>query len=171
MRDEPIDIAPYSPRWPEDFAREQSVVAQALAPWLIGVPEHIGSTAVPGLAAKAVIDVMAPVASLEDSVGAIAAAAGIGYQHFPYKPDQMHWFCKPSPAHRTHHLHLVPLGSRLWAERLAFRDALRASADLRRAYGSLKLRLAAEHRHDRKAYTDGKSAFVAQVVNQVLGTA
>ncbi|MFT4190248.1 MAG: GrpB family protein, partial [Comamonas sp.] len=83
------------------------MVAQCLAAWLIGPPEHIGSTAVPGLAAKPVIDIMAPVRSLAHSEAAIAAAAQIGYVHFPYKPERMHWFCKPSPDFRTHHLHLV----------------------------------------------------------------
>jgi GrpB-like predicted nucleotidyltransferase (UPF0157 family) len=169
MPDAPIEIVEYSPQWPLEFAREQQLVSQALAPWLVGLPQHIGSTAVPGLAAKPIIDIMAPVASLEASAGRVAAAERIGYVFFPYKPEVMHWFCKPSPAHRTHHLHLVPMGSRLWKERLAFRDALRAHAELRSEYQALKQRLAAEHRGDREAYTEGKSAFVARVVNALLG--
>lgn len=169
MPDAPIEIVEYSPQWPLEFAREQQLVAQALAPWLVGLPRHIGSTAVPGLAAKPIIDIMAPVASLEASAAAIAAATRIGYVFFPYEPEVMHWFCKPSAADRTHHLHLVPTGSRLWRERLAFRDALRARAELRSEYQALKLRLAAQHRGDREAYTEGKSAFVARVTNEALG--
>lgn len=169
MPDAPIEIVEYSPQWPLEFAREQQLVAQALAPWLVGLPQHIGSTAVPGLAAKPVIDIMAPVASLEASAAGIAAAELIGYVFFPYKPEVMHWFCKPSPVHRTHHLHLVPVDGRLWHERLAFRDALRARAELRSEYQALKLRLAAQHLGDREAYTEGKSAFVARVANEVLG--
>ena len=79
----------------------------------------------PGLPAKPVIDLMAPVASLEAARPAIGAAAAAGYCHFPYKAETMHWFCKPSPSHRTHHLHLVPFQSPAWVQRLAFRDALR----------------------------------------------
>lgn len=164
-----LEIAKYSPQWPLEFAREQQIVSQALAPWLVGLPQHIGSTAVPGLAAKPIIDIMATVASLEASAAAIAAAERIGYAYFPYKQDVRHWFCKPTPAHRTHHLHLVPMSSRLWQARLAFRDALRASAELRHEYQMLKLRLAVEHRDDREAYTNGESAFVVRVVNKALG--
>jgi GrpB-like predicted nucleotidyltransferase (UPF0157 family) len=112
---------------------------------------------------------MAPVASLEASAAAIASAGRIGYLFYPYKPEVMHWFCKPSPAHRTHHLHLVPMDSRLWRERLVFRDALRGQAELRAEYQALKLRLAAQHRSDREAYTEGKSAFVSRVVSEAPG--
>lgn len=168
MAEASIEIVEYNPEWPVQFAREQRLVAEALSQWLVGTPEHIGSTAVPGLAAKPVIDIMAPVRSLAASVPSIAAAERIGYVYFPYKPDQMHWFCKPSPAHRTHHLHLVPLDSGLWHERLAFRDALRASAGLRAEYQTLKLLLAAAHTHDREAYTEAKSPFIARVTNAAL---
>ncbi len=169
MADAFVEVVEYNPLWPELFTREQELIARALAPWLVGPPEHIGSTAVPGLAAKPVIDIMAPVHSLADSKAAIAAAGQIGFVYFPYKPDSMHWFCKPSPDHRTHHLHLVPAGSRLWRERLAFRDALRADAALRAEYQSLKLRLAAEFRYDRETYTDAKTPFVSRVVQAILG--
>jgi GrpB-like predicted nucleotidyltransferase (UPF0157 family) len=169
MTDAPIEIVEYQRHWPAEFAREQQVIAQALAHWLVGSPEHIGSTAVSGLAAKPVIDIMAPVISLEESVGCIEAATHIGYVHFPYKPDQMHWFCKPSPEHRTHHLHLVPIDGRLWLERLAFRNALRSSEALRAEYQELKYQLAAQHRGDREAYTEAKSPFVQRVVHSALG--
>jgi GrpB-like predicted nucleotidyltransferase (UPF0157 family) len=169
MPDAPVEIVDYDPAWVGQFCVERQRLSFALSDWLIGVPEHVGSTAVPGLSAKPVIDIMAPVDSLEASVAAVAAASRIGYVHFPYKPELMHWFCKPSPERRTHHLHLVPLDSRLWRERLAFRDALRASADLRDEYGALKLQLASKHRHDREAYTDAKAPFVSRVLATVLG--
>jgi GrpB-like predicted nucleotidyltransferase (UPF0157 family) len=168
MTEAPIEVVKYNPQWPELFAHEQKLIAEALAQWLVGVPEHIGSTAVPGLAAKPVIDIMAPVAALASSKAAIAAAERIGYVYFPYKAQFMHWFCKPSPEHRTHHLHLVPAGSRLWRERLAFRDALRKDAALRAEYQALKFSLAAEHRHDRETYTDAKSPFISRVVQGAI---
>ena len=169
MSDAPIDIAQHDPGWREQFLRERQLVHGALSHWLVGLPEHIGSTAVPGLMAKPIIDIMAPVLSLEAAAPAIESAKTIGYAFFPYMPDVMHWFCKPSPEIRTHHLHLVPVGSRLWNERLAFRDALRASAELRAQYAALKAALAVQHRQDREAYTQGKNSFIVTVLREVLG--
>ena len=166
MAEAPIEVAPYDARWPAAFEQERALLAEALGPWLAGPPEHIGSTAVPGLAAKPVIDIMAPVHTLAASRPAIEAARELGYVHYPYKPDVIHWFCKPSAAHRTHHLHLVPLGSPLWRERLAFRDALRADPELRASYQALKLDLAQRHRLVREAYTDAKTPFIEQVLRQ-----
>ena len=140
------------------------MLQRALAPWLVAEIEHIGSTAVPGLCAKPVIDIMAPVQDLSGSRAAVAAAQSAGYCHFPYKPDAMHWFCKPSPAVRTHHLHLVPWRSALWIERVAFRDMLRTHPALAKEYEALKTALASLYFHDREAYTEGKSAFVASVL-------
>jgi GrpB-like predicted nucleotidyltransferase (UPF0157 family) len=169
MADAPIEIVEYDPQWPARFGHEQALLCQSLARWLVGAPEHIGSTAVPGLAAKPVIDIMAPVHSLKSSFAAIPVAERAGYVYFPYRPGFMHWFCKPSAEYRTHHLHLVPFGGRLWRERLAFRDALRADEALRREYQALKLGLAAEFPRDREAYTEAKSPFIARVVRAALG--
>lgn len=82
-----IEIAPYSAAWSAMFAAESALLAAALAPWLAGTIEHIGSTAVPGLAAKPVIDIMAPVEGLAESQAAIPAAESLGYVYFPYKPE------------------------------------------------------------------------------------
>lgn len=110
---------------------------------------------------------MAAVESLDASRPAISSAEAVGYIYWPYKADVMHWFCKPSDAHRTHHLHLVPHNSNLWKARLAFRDALCADARLAQAYARLKHDLAREYRDDREAYTQSKSAFVHQVLTSV----
>jgi GrpB-like predicted nucleotidyltransferase (UPF0157 family) len=159
-----IEIIEYNASWPAQFSAERDILQTALAQWLVGDIEHIGSTAVPGLAAKPVIDIMAPVASLEASRGAIAAAESVGYCFYPYKPDDMHWFCKPSPELRTHHLHLVPLGSRTWVERLAFRDALRQNPALAHEYATLKRRLAQDFANDREAYTEAKAPFIQNAI-------
>jgi GrpB-like predicted nucleotidyltransferase (UPF0157 family) len=165
-RDAPIEVVAYDNSWPSQFDAEQSLLEAALAPWLAGRIEHIGSTAVPFLAAKPVIDIMAPVHTLEASCPAIDAAIEAGYLYYPYKADVEHWFCKPSPGHRTHHLHLVPLGSPLWRQRLAFRDALRHDSALASEYAELKLRLATQFRVDREAYTEAKSSFVNRVLSE-----
>jgi GrpB-like predicted nucleotidyltransferase (UPF0157 family) len=164
MPEAPVEVVEYAPHWVELFTHEREVLALELGPWLLGVPEHIGSTAVPGLAAKPIIDIMAPVASLGASLPAIEAAGRVGYVFYPYKPEVMHWFCEPSPSYRTHHLHLVPAGSQLWVDRLAFRDALRVSEVLRTEYQALKQSLAQLHREDREAYTSAKGPFIERVL-------
>jgi GrpB-like predicted nucleotidyltransferase (UPF0157 family) len=163
-----VQIVPYDPAWPSLFERERALLESRLGPWLAGPVEHVGSTAVPGLVAKPVIDIMAAVASLAASADVIAAAATAGYQYFPYRPDVMHWFCKPSPAHRTHHLHLVPFNSRLWIERVAFRDCLRRDASVAAEYAALKSELARRHEFDREAYTDAKGPFIRGIVERLL---
>src|SRR6187431_2080176 len=125
----PIEIAPYDPAWPGLFDEERRTIVGAIGPWLAGPVEHIGSTAIPGLDAKPVIDIMAGVASLDVSRAALPVLERHQYCYAPYRSEVMHWFCKPSPAERTHHLHLVPLGSQLWIEQLAFRDYLRTHPD------------------------------------------
>jgi GrpB-like predicted nucleotidyltransferase (UPF0157 family) len=160
----PIEVVAYDPLWPAMFEAERLLLHTLLAPWLAGPIEHVGSTAIPGMPAKPVIDIMAAVKSLEASCPAINALAGAGYVYFPYRPDIMHWFCRPSAAFRTHHLHLVPLGSKRWVECLAFRDAIRGDPTLATEYAALKTRLAQEFKLDREAYTDGKTPFVERVL-------
>jgi GrpB-like predicted nucleotidyltransferase (UPF0157 family) len=160
----PIEIVPYDGSWLARFADEREALVKLLRPWLYGPIEHVGSTAVPGLAAKPVIDIMAGVETLEASRAAIARLEGSGYCYFPYRTEAMHWFCKPSAALRTHHLHLVPVNSARWIECLMFRDALRADAELARAYAALKLDLAARFRDDRDAYTEAKAPFIRAVL-------
>jgi GrpB-like predicted nucleotidyltransferase (UPF0157 family) len=160
-----IELAPYNPSWPAMFEAERKVLHVTLARWLAGPAEHIGSTAVPHLIAKPIIDIMAPVRTLADSLAAIMAAAEAGYVYYPYNADSMHWFCKPSPSHRTHQLHLVPLGSSLWRERLVFRDVLRRSSLLASDYAALKRDLAARFPLDREAYTEAKTPFVLAVLS------
>ena len=137
MTEAPVVIVPYDPSWPGRFAAEREVLERALSAWVVGPIVHIGSTAVPGLAAKPVIDIMAGVRTLADSEPAIAAASELGYCYAPYRPDVEHWFCKPSPLVRTHHLHLVPFGSPLWLESLAFRDYLCTHSEVAAEYEAL----------------------------------
>ena len=160
----PVHVVAWDPRWPARFASERALLEPLLAPWLAGAVEHIGSTAVVGLPAKPVIDILAPVASLAASRAALPLLATLAYCYFPYRADVMHWLCKPSDARRTHHLHLVPADSALWRERLAFRDYLRAHPTVAEEYAALKTRLAAQHRFDRTAYTDAKEPFVRRVL-------
>jgi GrpB-like predicted nucleotidyltransferase (UPF0157 family) len=166
MLEEPILLKPYNPAWPDMFEQERAQLETVLAPWLAGPIEHIGSTAVPGLGAKSIIDIMAGVGGLASSASARPAVARLGYLYFPYRQDVMHWFCKPSPERRTHHLHLVPVGSNLWTDRLLFRDYLRNSPDAAAEYQALKTDLVVQYRLDREGYTDAKSDFVRSIIER-----
>jgi GrpB-like predicted nucleotidyltransferase (UPF0157 family) len=164
MIDARVQIVPYDPSWIDRFETEKAILEDVLAPWRNGPIEHVGSTAVRGLCAKPVIDIMVGVASLASSEPAKAPLRDAGYQYAEYKTDVMHWFCKPSFAMRTHHLHLVPYGSPLWCERLTFRDRLRLDSKLADEYAALKQALARKFEFDREAYTDAKSPFIARVL-------
>jgi len=160
---EAVRLRVYDPDWPARFQLEAAILTEFLGPWITGGVHHVGSTAVPALAAKPVIDIMVGVLDLGSSRPCIDLLAELNYRYAPYREDEMHWFCKPGPARRTHHLHLVPTGSKRFTDVLAFRDYLRAHRHAARQYEQLKRQLAARYVHDRQAYTDGKSAMVATV--------
>jgi GrpB-like predicted nucleotidyltransferase (UPF0157 family) len=126
----------------------------------------VGSTAVPGLAAKPTVDILIGVESLEAARACFEPLAALGYVHAPYLPEEMHWFCKPGPSSREFHLHLVPTGSPRFRDELAFRDRLRADPGLAAEYAQLKRRLAARFETDRDAYTEAKGDFVRRALRQ-----
>jgi GrpB-like predicted nucleotidyltransferase (UPF0157 family) len=161
LTDEPIRIVPYDPTWPERFEQERAALRNAIGEWVVdGAVHHVGSTAVPGLAAKPVIDVLVGVRSLEESRACFGRLGAIGYVYFPYRSEEMHWFCKPNPKRRTHHLHLTPVDGERFRDELAFRDYLRAHKDVAEEYGALKRRLAEEFTNDREAYTEAKTELI-----------
>jgi GrpB-like predicted nucleotidyltransferase (UPF0157 family) len=157
---EPIRIAPYDPGWPARFEQERSALREAIGPWVVGGIHHVESTAVPGLDAKPIIDILVGVEGLAESRPCFGPVERLGYLYAPYRADEMHWFCKPDPARRTHHLHLVPTRSARFREELRFRDLLRVDPRLAREYSALKHELAARFGHDREAYTEAKSDFI-----------
>jgi GrpB-like predicted nucleotidyltransferase (UPF0157 family) len=154
-----IDIVPYEPAWPARFGAEVERLRR-LVPALAF--HHVGSTAVPGLAAKPVIDLMALACDLDQFVEPIIEA---GYQYpqaFNAVLRGRRWFCRPSANVRTHHLHLV--ADRAELERhLRFRDVLRQRPHVADEYAALKRNLAERYRDDREAYTTAKSAFIERV--------
>jgi GrpB-like predicted nucleotidyltransferase (UPF0157 family) len=160
-----VAVVPYDPEWPRRFEAERAVLEAALDPWLEGGIHHVGSTAVPGLAAKPVIDMIGGVRDLEEARAALPPLAELGYRQREHRPEA-HAFSKPAGAEwwqATHGLHLTEPGSDLWRERLAFREALRADAELAAEYQEWKLR------HARGAgapvaYDADKRPFVARVL-------
>lgn len=161
-----IEIKDYDPAWLNRFAEQRDRLADLLAPWLAAPIEHIGSTSVPGLRAKPIVDVLAPVNSLAERDAMVDALSADGWLYWPGDPNgaERLWFLRPKPEERTHHLQVIEHGSSKARALLTFRDALRANPALAREYEDLKIRLAQEHPDDRDAYTDGKADFVARVV-------
>lgn len=164
----PITLTAYDPHWAVLFEQERVRLEAALARWLVGPVEHIGSTSVPGLAAKPIIDMMAPVRGLSQAAAAIQVVTALGYRHGVHRPDEAHYFFKPDTDNwweRTHQLHLTEPISVLWRRRVAFRNALRSRADYRSRYEQLKRDLAHAYGADLMAYARSKDDFV----NEVLG--
>ncbi len=159
-----IEITSYDPAWPTMFEGERRRLHSLLPASLLMRVEHIGSTAVPGLAAKPVIDLMVLVSSLETARAvAVAPLEAGGYAWWADNPDPERLFfvrgLPPSAPHRTHHLHLTesPI---ILRRHLAFRDALRANALEREHYAALKRALAGLHGNNREAYTRAKAAHI-----------
>jgi GrpB-like predicted nucleotidyltransferase (UPF0157 family) len=158
--DEPVWIAPYDPAWPVRFEEERSLLQHAIGDFVTSGIHHVGSTAVPGLDAKSVIDILAGVADLRAARPCIDILTPLNYMYAPYRPEEMLWFCKPHPSRRTHHLHIVPAQSARFRDELLFRDYLRTHPVAAADYARLKRRLAAQFRSDREAYTEAKTRFV-----------
>ncbi len=162
---EEVVLQAYNPAWPEQFAAERDrllALSPQLPARLIDI-QHIGSTAVPGLAAKPVIDMLAGVESMAAAEALAAPLCAIGYTtsaEFNAALTDRKWFMRWANGRRTHHLHVVVHGGEVWTQRLRFRDALRSDAALAARYAALKTELAARHPSDREAYTDAKAAFV-----------
>jgi GrpB-like predicted nucleotidyltransferase (UPF0157 family) len=165
--EEQVKIVSYDSSWPIKFEKEKELLQKTIGKWIVGGIHHVGSTSIPGIAAKPIIDIMVGVESLEIGKTLIPLLEKIQYYYYPYKPEQMVWFCKPSLYKRTHHLHLIEYGSKLWIDRLAFRDYLREYSDSRDEYERLKIQLAEKFKDDREAYTDAKEGFVNSILEKV----
>lgn len=173
---EKAEVLPHDPRLGDHALTERGRLARLLAPWLVDGVEHVGSTAVPGLAAKPVIDLMASVTD-PDVVVAQAGErlAADGWCYVPPDLDRggawRRFFVKPdaSGQRRAAHLHLIRAGHPRWAEQITFRDALRLDDRLARSYEDLKQWLAARHTGDREAYTGAKTEFIADALRRAAG--
>jgi GrpB-like predicted nucleotidyltransferase (UPF0157 family) len=164
MTDEPIRIDPYDPQWPSRFEKEREQLSAAIGQWATGGIYHVGSTAVPGLNAKPIIDILVGIESLDAARECFELIGELGYQYAPYRTNEMHWFCKPNPSRRTHHLHLIPTDSQRFSDELDFRDYLRAHPETANDYAALKHELAGRFANDREAYTDAKADFIQGVL-------
>jgi len=169
---ESLEIAPYDPAWPAAFSAERDRLAALLGDLAIRIDHH-GSTAVPGLAAKPVIDIQISVADLGRLEEYAARLAPLGYVHVPHPDDAFcPFFHRPAAWPHTHHVHLVRSGGAEERQTLAFRDYLREHPEVAHAYESLKRELAPRHSaatfDSRQAYADAKTQFVTRITQQAL---
>lgn len=161
-----VVLAEYDPGWPDLFEAEKERILDAIGPRVLAI-EHVGSTSVPGMPAKPVIDVMAgarDVAATADDC--TAPLQKIGYEHIP-KPALMdrRFFRRGAwLLECTYHLHMVEMGGITWRRYMVFRDVLRADPVVARSYQELKRQLAVEYRFDRAAYTTAKNWFIEGVI-------
>ena len=165
-----VIVTEYNPHWPEMFAAEAVHLRAALAESAVAV-EHVGSTAVPGLAAKPVIDILVGVRAFAGAAQAALVLAALGYECRGENgiPGRLFFRKGLVQYRRTHHLHMVEMGHEQWVSLLSFRDALRADPDRARQYADLKGELAARFAGSRKAYTEGKTAFIEAVLETPRG--
>ncbi|EWH03320.1 GrpB family protein [Halomonas sp. BC04] len=165
--DEPVQLVEYVPAWPARFDAEQGRLLKRFPAELLDV-QHIGSTAIPGMPAKPIIDVMAGVASMAVADALFAPLLEYGYVtsvEFNASLTDRRWFMRHANGRRTHHLHVVVHDGGLWRQRLVFRDALRADPALAEHYATLKRELASCHRQDREAYTRAKGDFIRALLD------
>ena len=159
-----VRLVSHDPRWAEGYRREAGRLRQALGAHALGIA-HIGSTAVPGLPAKPLLDIMVAIASLEERDEVIPLLERAGYEYRPHDtiPERL-FFIAGEPDARRVNLSLAAWNSAYWREHLAFRDILRARPDVAAAYAHLKANLAERYPNDRLAYTAAKGEFVAHVL-------
>jgi GrpB-like predicted nucleotidyltransferase (UPF0157 family) len=172
---EDVALAPYDPRWPELFREEKDHLLACLPNDLLGRIEHFGSTAVPGLTSKPIVDLLVEVTDLQAAkiqIAPLLEAQGYDYFWRPTYGDDgppfYAWFIKRDPGTgvRTHHIHMVERHFVEHWDRLLFRDYLIEHPEVAKEYESLKVHLASAFPKDRVAYTRGKTEFVVRVTER-----
>jgi len=161
---EAVTVVRYDPAWPDLYERERALIAHALGDLAVAI-EHVGSTAVPDLGAKPIIDMMIGLRDLADHERCLPPLRGAGYE---YKGELdipgRHYFRKPVRGPRTHQIHMVELGCDFWQRHILFRDYLRDHPQEAQGYYDLKLRLAERFGTDRLGYNEAKTAFIESVL-------
>ena len=166
-----VELVAYDPRWPATFRAEAELLVTTLCDPSFTI-EHIGSSAVPGLGGKPVVDLMLGGPSMAAIDARRPTLETLGYEYRARESAAIpsrRFFVKCVNDRRAFHLHAVQVGSAFWLEHLAFRDRLRSDPRTAAAYHGVKTDLAQRFRHDREAYTSGKAAFISKVLGSVDG--
>lgn len=164
-----VNVVAYQPAWAAAFESEKQRLQDALGGSISDI-EHVGSTSVPGLAAKPIIDMIAAVDDLSAYQQLIKPLTALGYEFMPERvfADRV-FFPKGPRENRTHHLSLVVKGSEGWTQPVLFRDYLRNNATAREQYQTLKTQLAAQYPDDRASYTKAKEQLIKQLLAEARG--
>jgi len=167
MRAKQVIVDEYSAAWPRLFKEEAERISASLNE-LQKTMEHIGSTAVPGLRAKPVIDIMIGVSSLEQADSCVPLIEGTGYLYRPEHEDSMpeRRYFERSGSEIDYHVHMVVFESKFWKEHIFFRDYLRENPEAAEQYADLKEELAEKFRDNREAYTNGKAEFIQGILRR-----
>ncbi len=159
-----VKLIPYSPKWKDSFEKEKRRLQKSLGDFVISI-EHIGSTAVPGVSAKPIIDIAVVVKSIKSPDKLIKLLETLGYE---YKQDNdvlgRLFFTKGPEKKRTHYIHVVELKGKEWKNLILFRDYLLSHKKAVHQYTELKNKLAKSYALDRKSYTSGKDEFIKTII-------
>ena len=163
-----VELKPYNPQWNAFYIQEEELISSAITDFLIEI-QHIGSTAIPDIVAKPIIDIAVAIDSLRNIEKIIAPLEGVGYIYRGEQgiPDR-HLFVKGGEDFRTHHLHVMDKTHYEWKKHIVFRDYLRNHPEEAKRYSELKMKLAKEFENDRESYTENKSTFIQNILEQVL---
>ena len=168
---EAVTVVRYDPTWPDLYERERVLIARALGDLAVAI-EHVGSTAVPELGAKPIIDITLGIHRLADGEKCIRPLEGLGYE---YRGDGeipgRHYFRKFTRGERTHHLNIVEHEGDFWARHILFRDYLREQPQEAQDYYDLKVRLAERFGTDRLGYTEAKTEFIESALARARAVA
>jgi GrpB-like predicted nucleotidyltransferase (UPF0157 family) len=167
----PVRVEEYNPEWSKLFENEKQRILTAVGSHIVRI-EHVGSTAVVGLGAKPIIDMMIAVKTLSDADKCINPLERIGYRYVPEHeattPERRYFHKGNPPKEQHYHIHMVELTSGFWMRHLLFRDYLRTHPEVAQKYYQLKRRLATEYGSDRDGYTQAKTAFIEDAVTRAL---
>jgi GrpB-like predicted nucleotidyltransferase (UPF0157 family) len=159
-----VELAAYRKEWKTLFEREAELLRSIFGDYALAI-EHIGSTAIPGIKAKPIIDIMVGVGDLAEVEKYLPLLEEIGYEDRGESGIAgRRYFRKGTSTISTHHLSIVKLGGNIWRRQILFRDYLRENAEAAREYGKLKKDLAIKFKNDRAAYTEGKTEFVDEIL-------
>lgn len=162
-----VKLSKHRKEWARLFEKEKKLLLKTFGDRIIAI-EHIGSTAIPGVPAKPIIDMIVAVPSLNNAITKrfVAPLQKLGYTYM-HKFSDRHFFAKGPEVKRTHHLNLVKVNSLTgWADHNFFRDYLRRSKSARNKYAALKIKLAKQFSEDRASYTKGKEKFIQKIINK-----
>lgn len=162
--EDPIIVVDYQPSWSSQYEQERIQILNAIGDTIVDI-QHVGSTAVPGLAAKPIIDILLGLEQVPPTPTQVSCLEGLGYLYCgEFGISGRHFFRRGMP--RTHQIHAVQVGSEFWKTHILFRDFLRTHPEAAQQYEALKRKLAVEFRDDRDRYTDSKTPLIQQLLIQ-----